>query len=253
MKVVGTGLVGRDRESFDWFYPRHLEELMQLVDHLYVRIDDDPEPVLPFLEPYGDRITWEPQADTPRFQEDIERNALLDWTLKQEPNWCFSFDADEVLEPGGGKQIRDWLEQTGDRYFRVVSFLLNYSSHHRPGYLLPVGGQAWRGYKIDQDAHTYRYQADEDGLHCGTVPTAQSKKYKCMKEVVLMHFHATNCEEYMQERAFYDNTAEVNKHGGIDLLYRCDRFGDEMQARPESEWLSDRDERYERLMAWTPS
>lgn len=245
MDVVGLGLVNYDRDSFQWWYPLHLQGIMALVDHLYLRIDNDPAPVTPFLEPYGDRITWEPQADTPRFQEDLERNALLDFALATDAGWAFCFDADEVLEDGGGAVLRRWVNTDPDA--GCISLKLHYSSHHRPGYILPVGGKAWRGFRLDAHAKVYRYQADEDGLHCGTVPAYDRPSYKGLRDPKVIHYHATSCEEYMAERAFYDDTAEVRKHGGIDFLYRCDRFGDERQAFPIEELAKDRDQRFARI------
>lgn len=256
-EIVGTGLVNYDRPSFDWWYPKHLAELMQLVDHLYVRIDDDPAPVLPHLEPYEDRITWELQTDTPRFQEDLERNALLDWALDTGAEWCITLDTDEVIEDGGGAVLRQWLES--DPECGCFSLQLHYSSHHRPGYILPVGGKAWRGYRLDDKARAYRYQADEDGLHCGTVPAYDRPSYRGLKNPKIIHYHATTPEEWLAEREFYDNTAEVRNHGGIDVLYPlcgdgppwgCDdypRFGKESDGFPIEDLGKDRADRFARI------
>lgn len=243
--IVGLGLVKRDRDSFDWWFPQHLTQIMALVDHHYIRIDDDPSGITPFLKPYGDRITWEPQADTARFQEDLERNALLDYALQTDAEWAFCFDADEVLEDEGAQTVREWLHT--DPPAACLSFQLHYCSHHRPGYILPVGGKAWRGFRLDDQARSYRYQADEDGLHCGTVPAYDRPEYRGLRNPKVIHYHATSCEEYMAERAFYDGTAEVRKHGGIDLLYACERFGNESDAFPLKDLAKDREDRFSRI------
>jgi hypothetical protein len=63
----------------------------------------------------------------------------------------------------------------------------------------------------------------------------------------VIHYHATSCAEYMDERRFYSNTVEVDAHGGIDYLYRCDRFGDEAEAIPMEQELTGAEERLARV------
>lgn len=257
------GLVRFDRESFHDWYPRHLVEVMELVDHLYIRIGDDPNPVLLYLEPYEDRVSWEPQfTHYGRFQEDAERNALLDYALQTGADWCVVLDSDEVLEETGGKVLRQWM--LADTTTPCFSLRLHYSSHHRPGYILPSVSGAYRAFRLDDVAKSYRYKADEDGLHCGTVPGYNRTEYMGMTEPRLIHYHATSPEEWLQEREFYDDTAEVRKHGGIDWLYPlcgegppwgCDfnpRFGKESEAFPLGDLAKDREQRFASLMAEPP-
>jgi hypothetical protein len=249
MKIVGIGLVKRDRPSFDTWYPLHLAQVMELVDRHYIRIGGDPTGVFPHLEPYGDRIEWDVDNDSTRFVEDTERQALLDWASQTDADWVACFDADEVLEEGGAEVLKRWLGARDQRHVRCVSLHLHYSSHHRPGYILPVEAKAWRLFRMDSVARAHRYVADEDGMHCGSVPRwGERRQYRGLKRPTIIHYHATSCEEFMAERAFYDGTAEVAKHGGIDYLYRCDRFGKESEAFPLSDLALTRAEHYARVM-----
>lgn len=257
---MGVELVTRDRESFDWWWPQHLTEVLECVDVLYVRADpachDDIVRVLREADTVDQRRVLVHQQFTEygRWQEDAERDALLAWALEMgsdggEVEWCVCFDADEVLEPGGGRALRRFLSSPAVEGKRVVGVYLTYSSHHRIGWVLPtVDSPTWRAFRLDEQARSFRYRSDEDGLHCGSVPWPQ---LGCVTvpDLRVIHYHALTCEEYMGERAFYDNTGEVARNGGIDWLYRCDRFGDEHQAVPLADALLGRDERIARVSA----
>ena len=244
--IVGTLLAKWDRPSFDEWFPQNLAEQFEMVDYLHVRVDrETADRVVPHFEPYGDWLSWELQNEGPRFQEDDERQALLQWAIDSGAEWVYCSDADEVLEPGSGKHLRDFVLRNKAKK-RTYRLWLSYSSHHRKGFILPRCVCAWRFFKLDNYAKTFRFQADEDGLHCGTVPHPHVGD-ATIKPVHLIHYHATSCAEYMAERAFYDNTGEVERNGGIDFLYRCERFGNEADAYPESDLERDREERYARL------
>lgn len=253
MAVLGVELARRDRESFDWWYPQHLAELAAVVDQLYVRVHPpDEEAIRAHLEasPLAGRYAVEPQAleQFGRFQEDHERQQLLGWAAAQRrAEWVTCFDADEAIEPGGGAALRDFLRSPRAAQARLIRMVLSYSSHHRPGWVLPRGLiKPWRVFRLDRRALRYRYQADRDGLHCGSVPNPGVGSLT-LPDLRVLHYHATSCSEYMEERRFYDNTSEVEKHGGIDYLYRCDRFGSEDEAVPLEQELSGADERLARV------
>lgn len=260
MSVVGVELVRRDRDSFDEWWPQHLAELVQLVDHLYLRVDPESMEAINALlgkhqeqlyAPSGDDATLTiHEQDTERFsrfQEDHERQQLLAWAHEQKAQWVVCFDADEVLEPGGGAAMRALLFHPTQRRSRLVRVILSYSSHHRPGWVLPRGGfKPWRAFRLDARTRRYRYQSDADGLHCGSVPQPGVGSVT-VPDLRVIHYHATTCAEYMDERRFYSNTVEVDNHGGIDHLYRCDRFGDEAAAVPLEQELSGADERLARV------
>lgn len=258
--IAGVELVKRDRDSFDEWWPAHLLELVQLVDHLYLRVDPASEDAVHALiaahreqlhEVAGDEFTFtvHPQ-DTKRFgrfQEDHERQQLLAWAHDQQADWAVCLDADEVLEPGGGSALRSLLHHRAMGRSRLVRVILTYSSHHRPGYVLPRGGfKPWRAFRLDKRTTSYRYVSDKDGLHCGSVPQPGVGSVT-VPDLRVIHYHATTCAEYMAERAFYDQTIEVHSHGGIDLLYRCDRFGDEAEAIPLEQELTGAAERLARV------
>ena len=129
----------------------------------------------------------------------------------------------------------------------LVRVILTYGSHHRPGWVLPRGGfKPWRAFRIDKRTRHYRYQSDRDGLHCGSVPQPGVGSVT-VHDLRVVHYHATTCAEYMDERRFYSNTVEVDNHGGIDYLYRCDRFGDEAEAIPLEQELTGAAERLSRV------
>ena len=55
--IVAVELVKRDRDSFDEWWPEHLAELVQLVDHLYLRVDPGSlEAVHELLNQHRDRL-----------------------------------------------------------------------------------------------------------------------------------------------------------------------------------------------------
>lgn len=255
MEVVGGLMVRNDRPSFSTFFPLHLERLMPLVDHLYVRIDKSGDDVVSFLEPYGDRIHWEWQYDHPagNHLEHLERQAILDWGLSTDAEWMTAFDSDEVLEEGAAEALRRFID--ADPPYRVLMFPLTYCSHHREGYLLdrnePDNGQgvvAGRAFRLSApEIQGFKYVGDADGLHCGTLPFHERRCAK-LKEIITVHYHACSPEEWQHKRDFYDNTEEVRKHGGIDYLYRCDRFGKEENARPYDEVVVNAEERFASLM-----
>jgi hypothetical protein len=250
--IVGIELVKRDRDSFDTWWPQHLAELAMLVDKLYLRVDPESmEAVLNLMPETGVGAHIDPQ-DTEqhgRFQEDHERQQLLEWAHAQGAMWAVCFDADEVLEPGGGNALRQLLLGRQLRQSRLVRVILSYCSHHRPGYVLPRGGfKPWRAFRLDKRTTAYRYRADADGLHCGSVPQPGVGSIT-VPDLRVIHYHATTCAEYMDERRFYSNTVEVDNHGGIDHLYRCDRFGDEAAAIPLEQELTGADERLARVAA----
>lgn len=256
-RIVGVEMAIYDRLSFADWWPRHLASVLELVDELYLRIDpatfDQVEELL--LEHQldavkQDRIVYQPQFDHyGRFQEDAERQELLAWAIATGADWAVCFDADEVIEPGGGRGLRELLLSPAARQFRLVRVILSYSSHHRPGYVLPRGGFCpWRAFRLDQFDAGYRYQSDEDGLHCGSVP-APGIGAITVPDLRVLHHHATSCEEFMAERAFYSGTTHVEEWGGIDWLYRCDRFGDERLAVPLEQELAGAEERLARLAA----
>jgi hypothetical protein len=252
--IVGVELVRRDRPSFDEWWPRHLAELAQLVDSLCLRVD--PESVDAVYEMFakhwpsaekGYRFDVQDTERFGRFQEDHERQELLAWAHDQEAEWVTCFDADEVLEPGGGAALRSMLGRPEMRRQRLVRVILTYSSHHRPGWVLPRGGfKPWRVFRLDKRTRKYRYQSDRDGLHCGSVPQPGVASVT-VPDLRVIHYHATTAAEYMEERRFYSNTIEVEKHGGIDYLYRCDRFGDEAEAIPLEQELTGAEERLARV------
>lgn len=266
--IVGVEMAIYDRPSFADWWPRHLASVLELVDRLYLRIDpktyDAVVGVLDrFMEGRPERLVdlnteTRPDADGEiwvarqfdhygRFQEDAERQELLRWALSTGAEWAVCFDADEVLEPGGGGALRQMLLSEKARTFRLVRVVLSYSSHHRPAYVLPRGGFCpWRAFRLDRFAGGYRYQSDEDGLHCGSVP-APGIAAVVVPDLRVIHYHATTCEEYMAERAFYANTTHVEEWGGIDWLYRCDRFGDERMAVPVEQELAGAEERLARI------
>lgn len=252
--VVGIELVRRDRDSFDEWWPAHLLELAQLVDALYLRVAPESVDVVYELFarhwPATEKGYYFMEQDTERFgrfQEDHERQALLAWAHEQKAQWAVCFDADEVLEPGGGAAMRALLLHPSQRRTRLMRVILSYSSHHRLGYVLPRGDvKPWRAFRLDARTKRYRYRADDDGLHCGSVPQPGVGS-ATVPDLRVVHYHATSCAEYLEERRFYDNTAEVHKHGGIDYLYRCDRFGDEAAAIPLEQELSGADERLARV------
>lgn len=252
--IVGLELVKRDRDSFDDWWPAHLDELSDLLDLLYMRVDPDSVAAVQAhvaASPLAERTLIELQ-DTVRFrrfQEDHERQQLLAWAEEQNAEWACCFDADEVLEPGGGFAMRSLLLHRNLRRSRLVRVILSYSSHHRAGYVLPRGGfKPWRAFRLDKRTNGYRYQSDADGLHCGSVPQPGVGSIT-VPDLRVIHYHATTCAEYMAERAFYDQTVEVHRHGGIDHLYRCDRFGDEAEAIPLEQELSGAAERLARVAA----
>lgn len=255
MMVVGGLMVRRDRPSFVSWFPDHLKNLMPLLDHLYVRIDPTGKDVTEFLKPYGNRIHWDYQNEHPadNYQEDVERQAILDWGVSTDADWMFCFDADEVLEEGAAEALRTFLE--GNPRYRMLMFPLHYSSHHRVGYVLDRdepdegnGVSVGRGFRLDDEIKKWRYQADVDGLHCGTLPGQDRRSTAILKELVTVHHHACSPQEWQQKRDFYDNTEEVRKHGGIDWLYRCDRFGKEEHARPYEEIVVNKEQRFAQLM-----
>lgn len=259
-KVVGGLMVRNDRPSFSEWFPLHLERLMPLLDHLYVRIDKTGGGVVSYLEPYGDKVHWDWQYDHPNDNhlEHLERQAILDWGLSTGSDWMFCFDCDEVLEEGAAEQIREFID--ADPHYRILAFPLTYSSHHRKGYVLDrdeTNVTAGRAFRLDDpEMVNWRYVGDEDGLHCGTLPGQDRRTTAILKEIITTHFHATTPEEWLHKRDFYDDTAEVRKHGGIELLYplcgeppyACDRFGKESNAVPYEQVIQDRDERFARLM-----
>jgi hypothetical protein len=257
--IVGIELVRRDRDSFDEWWPQHLSELAQLVDRAYFRVDPGSRGVITTTGfTLEDMLAMSPLKDWEiasqdieqfgRFQEDHERQQLLAWAHDQAGvEWAVCFDADEVLEPGGGAALRQLLLHKQLRQSRLVRVILSYSSHHRPGYVLPRGGfKPWRAFRLDKRTRGYRYRSDADGLHCGSVPQPGVGSIT-VPDLRVIHYHATTCAEYMAERAFYDQTVEVHNHGGIDLLYRCDRFGDEAEAVPLEQELSGAAERLARV------
>lgn len=261
MFSVGGLMVRRDRPSFDFYFPLHLERLMPLVDHLYVRIDRSGGEVASFLEPYGDKIHWDWQYDHPHNNhlEDKERQAILDWGLTTGAEWMHCFDSDEVLEEGAAEQLRTFIE--GRPKYRILLYLLNYSSHHRPGYLLDrneAGFSAARSFRLsDPELRTWKYKGDEDGLHCGTLPGERRDSAAILKELYVVHYHALTPEEWAMKREFYGGTAEVRKHFADDYgaypdcgdpPYHCDRFGKESNARPYDEVVTNREERFAALM-----
>lgn len=228
---------------------------MPLLDHLYVRIDKTGGEVVSFLEPYGDKIHWDWQFDHPEHNhyEDKERQAILDWGYSTGAEWMFCFDCDEVLEEGAAEALREFV-LAGPPY-RLIMFPLTYSSHHREGYVLDrdeTAVSAGRGFRLDPEMANFRYQADEDGLHCGTLPGQDRQTTAILKEIVTVHYHATTPEEWMLKREFYDDTAEVRKHGGIEVLYppcgeppySCDRFGKESNARPYEDVIANQEKRF---------
>lgn len=255
VSVVGGLMVRNDRPSFDWFFPLHLERLMPLIDHLYVRIDKTGGSVVPYLEPYGDRIHWDWQHDHPNNNhlEHLERQAILDWGKSTGAEWMFCFDSDEVLEEGAAEVLRQFVD--ADPPYRVLMFPLTYCSHHREGYLLdrdePDEGQgvvAGRGFRLSApELQDFQYVGDEDGLHCGTLPFHEKRAAR-LREIITVHYHACTPEEWQHKRDFYDNTEEVRRHGGIDWLYRCDRFGKEENAKPYDEVVTNRERRFRALM-----
>lgn len=252
---VGGLMVRRDRPSFSEWFPKHLENVMPLVDHLYVRIDPKGDDVLEFLEPYGDRIHWDWQYErkTDAHTEAAERQAILSWGLETGAEWMHCFDSDEVLEDGVTPHLRRFLE--ADPPYRVLIYPLTYSSHHRPGYLLDrseTSVSVGRGFRLsDPEIRNFRYVGDRDGLHCGTLPS-ESKNAAVLREIHTIHYHACSPEEWLQKREFYDNTVHVRRWGGIEKLYPlcengCDRFGKESNARPAEEVLANGPERWTRL------
>ena len=250
--IVGVELVRRDRDSFDEWWPRHLREIMDLVDWLMLRIDNETWDGVVRLIPneLESRIEVRPQfSEYGRFQEDAERQELLRWAKKMSADWVACFDADEVIEPGGGEALRSFLQSPMANATRLVQVILSYSSHHRPGYVLPRGEiRPWRVFRLDRRTENYVYKSDADGLHCGSVPSPGVGS-RCIPDLRVIHYHATTCAEYMEERRFYDETIEVHRHGGIDYLYRCDRFGDEALAIPLEQELSGSSERLARVAA----
>lgn len=262
-EIVGTLMVRRDRPSFEWFFPLMLERTMPLLDHLHVRIDPSGDDVVSFLEPWGDKVTWEWQFDHPHDNhlEDRERQALLDWAISTGAKWCFAFDSDEVLEEGAADAIRRLIER--EPLHRAFGFPLSYASHHRPGYILdrnePDDGRGvtvGRGFRLDSpELREFRYKGDADGLHCGTMPIRERSGH-ILRELYTVHYHACTPEEWLHKRDFYADTEEVRKHGGIDKLYplcgeppyACDRFGKEANARPYTEVVVNAEERFEAMI-----
>lgn len=256
--IVACELVKYDRPSFADWWPAHLAEVLELADRLYLRVDPDTSGlVLATLHRFlaendhlCECVTVDPQfTEYGRWQEDAERDALLEWARRQDADWCAVFDADEVIEPGGGRAFRQLLESPRAGGFRVLAVQLNYISHHRPGMVLPRAGiDPPRIFKLDDYAAGWGFTSDADGLHCGSVPWSTVGAVKA-PDLRVVHYHATTPAEYMGERAFYDNTVEVALNGGIDWLYRCDRFGDEQLAVPLEQLFDGRDERLGRIAA----
>jgi hypothetical protein len=233
-RVVGIEMAVCDRPSFHEWYPWHLESVLKLVDHLHVRVGDPVDEVVQHLPK---EVTWERQKPKPGrfFDEAFERQELLSYALDSGAEWAVCFDADEVIY-SGWETIRTYMNSPDAMIWGVH---LNYASHHRHGYVLPRAGiNPWRGFRLDETCKNFRYQGDADGLHCGSVVPHARGQQDFLTHGFVVHYHATTPQEYMAERAFYADTTEVEKHGGIDFLYRCDRFGSELQARPLADWLA---------------
>lgn len=252
--IVAVENVRRDRDSFDWWWPQHLASLAPLVDKMCIRVDASSHDAVHDIltSANGDKPPADifPQFDRyGRFQEDVERQELLRWAVEQGADWVVCFDADEVIEPGGGEALRTYLTSQAAGATRLVRVILSYSSHHRPGYILPRGAfMPWRAFRLDRYSRNYRYKADRDGLHCGSVPAPGINSITC-PDLRVIHYHATTCAEYMAEREFYDQTIEVHRHGGINFLYACNRFGDEALAVSLEQELSGAEERLARVAA----
>lgn len=256
-------MVRNDRPSFSTWFPLHLERLMPLLDHLYVRIDKTGDDVISYLEPYGDKVHWDWQYDHPHDNhlEDYERQAILNWGLSTGAKWMACFDSDEVLEQGAAELLRDFIAQ--EPGYRILMFPLTYSSHHREGYVLnrdETSVSAARMFRLDdEELKTWRYKGDSDGLHCGTLPGQERRSTAIFKELITVHYHATTPEEWDQKRAFYAGTEEVAKFfpdgavGAYPLCgeppYHCDRFGKEANAVPLEDVLVNREQRFATLMA----
>lgn len=238
--IVGIEMAHCDRASFHTWYPEHVESVLKLVDHLHVRVADE-VPVRYLDHP---NITWEYQnPKTGRFfDEAAERQELLTFALDSGAEWAVCFDSDEVIH-SGWEEMANFMER---RHSILWGVNLSYCSHHRPGYVLATSGfTPWRGFRLTDVAKSFRYQGDADGLHCGSVvPFATGRAV--LHEPKVLHHHACTVDEYLQERAFYSDTSEVEAHGGIDVLYpicgeppyECDRFGREKEAIPLEQWLN---------------
>lgn len=262
MFSVGGLMVRRDRPSFEFYFPLHLERLMPLLDHLYVRIDRSGGDVLSFLAPYQNKVTWEWQYDHPKNNhlEHKERQAILEWGLSTGAEWMHCFDSDEVLEEGAAEVLRTFIE--GNPKYRMIKYLMNYSSHHRENYLLDrdeAGFAAARSFRLsDPELKGWQYVGDEDGLHCGTLPGEHKRSAAILRELYVIHYHALSPEEWDMKRAFYSNTAEVLRNfpdGDLgaypecgDPPYHCDRFGKESNALPYDDIVNNQQERFDALL-----
>lgn len=252
-------MVRADRPSFETWFPQHLERILPLLDHYYVRVDiPGKERVLPFLD--HPKITWELQNDKPahHYHEERERQALLDKAFEVGADWVTVLDSDEVLEPGAAQALREFLD--ADPPYNGFRLPLTYSSHHREGYVLnrdESNASADRIFRLDDKMRNYRYRADSDGLHCGSIPNV-GRKVGVLKEIQTVHYHATTPEEWEMKRNFYAGTTEVKRFwedaefGAYPLCgeppYSCNRFGKESNAVPLESVMGNRDRRFEALM-----
>lgn len=254
-RVVAGEMAIWDRDSFADWYPKHVASVLDCAELLHIRIDPASlDRVVTLLEQqFADEladgtITFESQfSQHRRWEEGAERQALLEWALATGAEWNLCFDADEVIEPGGGQALHSLLLCPWAATFRVLCVFLSHSSHHRPGYVLPRW-EPWRpprAFRLDNRARTYQYERRDDGFTSTSVPYGFTG-HATVPDLIVVHYHATTCAEFKAEAAFYRDR-HSNRATRVEYL-RCG-FGDERLAVPLEQALAGAEERLARVSA----
>lgn len=202
----------KDEESYIEHSLRSLEPLGGQV----VLLDDGSTDATADIARSFGFVDYRRQDDLP-MDEGRDRTALYRWALEYEPEWIFTLDGDEVLDPPSVERMLRAMKyaESDINVFGVYLAVMASKPDARP--LMRYNGAEPHGYwymdrmfRVRDADRDYEFTSNfENNLHCGCVPAMRERK-KQRLNVWIQYYGYESPAVIEKKRAFYREHDPVN-------------------------------------------
>lgn len=188
---------------------RCLASLLDLVDGIVI-LDDGSTDRTPEIARTFPKVLRYEYVRNPNVDEVRDKNLLLSWTLKYNPDWILALDGDEEL----GRRSRDVIRQEISQLnrhnpefvtlsFRFIYFWNDTDTYRIDGKYADVWHpRLFTTWNQDLSALRFNHAGHGAGFHCGSVPVGLIGRAK-KAAVVVKHYGYIDPQVRAQKHEFY--------------------------------------------------